>query len=96
MLESLIGDYLKTRYPSLAFFHDALHPGVWLFCKECESRIQVRDFESLGVSLDTYFNAIIRRTCERHISECDGMARIQATLKPSKVSPAGERKIVLE
>ena len=99
LANQVIADFLKFNYPSFVPVPrmSAYSDEVIVFqCRNCKTALEVKSLERLGISVETYVVALLRRTFDRHIAECDGtLNTVKAPAKNSQPQP-GQRKIVLE
>jgi hypothetical protein len=90
-----IRQWLRSNYPGFTGSVNANTQAYVLVCNECKTNIGVKSIDTLGVNVNTYISAILRRTLERHIVECDGTVKIKIT--PQQSTPYNpKRKIVVK
>jgi DNA-directed RNA polymerase subunit RPC12/RpoP len=98
--KDIIADFIKNNYKMFSLSSQIIPSNIAIICTACRDTITVKDIETLGVSINTYTMAIIRRTLDKHIAECDGNStsvkkKIKAQVAEEQQQP-GYRKIILE
>jgi len=95
LAEDSIRQWIAANYPGFERVLIATTEDYVLRCKECKTEFSVKSMERLGLSYNTYVTAILRRTIEKHVLDCDGTVKVR--VRPGKqVVRQPSRKIRVE